>query len=138
MQNIFTETDLRVAILQLEIKQAEEAKLLKAQALKAYESIKPVNLIRNTFMEAAESQDLQDNLINASVGLTAGYISKLLFQGVTNSPVKKFLGTAIMFGIKNVVAQNPEAVKSLGKGFFKIIRSFLHDRNNADNYNEAT
>jgi hypothetical protein len=125
MQNIITENDLKIAIFQLEVRQAEEGILLKEQFLVAYESIKPMNLIKSVFVEAAESQDLQDNLINATVGMTVGYLSKILFQSVTNSPVKKILGTVLMFGIKNVIAQNPETVKSLGKGFFNLIRNLL-------------
>jgi len=128
MQNIITETDLRAAILLLESRQAEEGKLLKAQFLVAVESIKPINLIRSTLMEAAESTDLQDNLINSTIGLSAGYLSKILFQGVSSSPLKKILGTALMFGIKNLVAQNPELVKSLGRGLFKIVRNVLSDK----------
>jgi len=137
MQTIITQTDLRAAILQLESRQAEEGKLLKEQALKAYESIKPVNLIRSTFMEAAESKNLQENVINTSVGLTAGYISKVLFQSVTRSPIGKILGTALMFGIKNVVAHNPETVKSMGKGVFNIIRRLLHKRVIANDFNKT-
>ena len=138
MQTIYTEADLRAAIVQLEFKQAEEKILLKEQALIAYESIKPINLIRNTFMEAAESQDLQDNLINSTVGFGTGYLFKFLFQGLTNNPIKKFLGTALMFGIKNVVAQNPETVKSLGKVIFDSIRGLLNKRDRSDVYNETT
>jgi hypothetical protein len=128
MQNIVTETDLRVAILQLEIKQAEEGKVLKEQFLATYESIKPINLIRSIFTEAAESKDLQDNLVNTTIGLSAGYLSKVLFQGISGSPIKKFLGTALMFGIKNLVAQNPEAVKTWGRIFFKIVKNLLREK----------
>lgn len=38
------------------------------------------------------------------------------------------MGTALMFGIKNVVAQNPEVVKSLGKSLFSLIKQLLGDR----------
>lgn len=121
MQNIHSETDLKAAIYLLEVKQAEEAKLLKEQFLEAYESVKPLNLIKNTFKEAVGSGDLKDSIINASVGMTAGYISKAVFQGVTSSPLKKVLGTVLMFGIKSVVAKNPETVKSFGHFIFKHI-----------------
>jgi hypothetical protein len=130
MQKINSETDLRVAILQLEIRQAEEGKQLKEQFNVAYESIKPLNLIKNVLTEAAGSRDLRDNILNTSVGVTAGYLSKMIFQGFTNNPVKKLLGTAVMFGITNLVAKNPEAVKTVGKGFFTIVRSLLHEREN--------
>ncbi|MEI8046781.1 MAG: hypothetical protein WCI92_05330 [Bacteroidota bacterium] len=128
MQTIITETDLRNAILALESRQAEESFLLKEQFLVTVESIKPVNLIKNIFREAAESPDLQDNIINSTIGLSTGYLSKLLFQSISGSPVKKILGTAIMFGIKNLVAQNPETVKSWGKSVFHLIKNLLGDK----------
>jgi hypothetical protein len=122
MEKINSEITLRNAILQLENKQAEEGKILKEQFLVAYESIKPINLIKSTFHEVSESTDLKTNLVNTSVGLAAGYLSKALFEGVTNSPLRKLLGTALMFGITNVVAKNPEVVKTLGNGVIAIVR----------------
>ena len=121
MQKINSATDLRDAILLLESKQTEEEKLLKEQFQLTYNSIKPINLIKSTLKEAVNSKDLKDNLINASVGMTVGYISKALFEGVTKSPLKKILGTVLMFGIKNIVAKNPKAVKSIGQFIFQRI-----------------
>ena len=130
MQKITSETGLRNAILQLEIKQAEEVKMLKEQFHLAYESIKPVNLIKNAFKEVFQSQDLKDNIINTTVGLAAGYVSRKIFEGSSNSPVKRILGSFLMFGITDVIAKNPEPVKSLGNKFLKIIRSELADKSN--------
>ena len=121
MQNIKTETDLRAAIYLLEMKQAEQLKSLKEQFLEAYESVKPINIIKSTFKEAVGSNDLKDNILNASVGMTAGIISKAVFQGVTSSPIKKVLGTILMFGIRSVIAKNPQTVKSFGQFIFKHI-----------------
>lgn len=141
MQTINSQTDLRNAILELESRQALEGLLLKEQFLVAYESIKPINLIKNTFKEAADSHDFQDSMLNATIGLTTGYLSKILFQGISTSPVKKFLGTAVMFGIKNLVAQNPEVVKSVGHQLFKILKNVLmtkeKDKDQTENYGPA-
>ena len=122
MQKISSTTGLREAILQLESRQAEEMKMLKKQFHFVYESIKPVNLIKTAFKEVVESRDLKNNILNTSVGLAAGYISKILFEGTSKGPVKKLLGSILMFGITNIVAKNPEPVKSLGKKFLEIIR----------------
>ena len=137
MQTIITEDDLRIAILQLENRQVEEGKILKAQFLVAVESIKPINLIKSVFTEAVESEDLHHNLVNSSVGLSAGYITKMLFQGISHSPLRKFLGTAIMFGIKNLVAQNPEAIKTGGRIFFKTFRNLLSSKDKKAHESEA-
>jgi len=123
MRKIDSETGLRDAILQLEIQRTKEGKILKEQFYLAVDSVKPINLIKNTFKEAVASRDLKYDIVNTSVGLTAGYLSKIVFTSVLKTPLTKLLGTALMFGITNLVARNPETVKSLGKGFIKMIRS---------------
>jgi hypothetical protein len=121
MGKINSEADLKAAIIQLEIKQAEEKKVLKEQYLRAYESIKPVNFIKSTFKEVSTSPEIKDEILNASVGLAAGYLSKILFQGASHSAVRKLFGTVLMFGITNTVAKHPEAVKSAGKGLVNLL-----------------
>lgn len=138
MQKIVTQSDLRYAILELESKQELEGIMLKEQFLVAYESIKPINLIKSTFREAAGSTELQDNLINSTIGMSAGFISKLVFQGLSGSPVKKILGTALMFGIKNLVAQNPETVKTWGKVFFTVVKNLFSANADKEQQSEST
>jgi len=130
MHNIVTESDLRNAILVLESKQAGEKVMLKQQLQATYESVKPINLIRSTLMEAAQSPDMKDNLVNSTIGISAGYLTKALFQGFSGGPVRKILGTAIMFGIKNLVAHHPEAVRSGRKVLFGFLRKITGKRNN--------
>jgi hypothetical protein len=122
MEKINSENDLQDAILQLESKWAEEGNMVKEQFHVAIESIKPINLIKNTFREAVTSRDLKSDIINTSVGLTAGYLSKIVFASVMKTPMTKLFGNAVMLGVTKVVARNPETVKSLGKGFLKMIR----------------
>ncbi len=123
MEKIYSETDLNFAILLLENKQAAEEKMLKEQFQHTYESIKPINIIKNIFKETTESQEIKDNMLNTTVGLTAGYVSKIIFERVANSPLKKLVGNAVMFTVKNAIAKNPEVVKLLANGFLNMISS---------------
>jgi hypothetical protein len=131
MEKIVSETDLRNAILHLEVKQAAEEIMLKKQFYHAVDSVRPINLIKSTFKEAVASRDLKNNIINTSVGLTTGYLAKIVFAGALKTPLAKLLGTALMFGITNIVARNPETVKSLGKGVIKMIRGKYSKRMHA-------
>ena len=137
MQTIITTDDLRAAIVQLEARQAAEGILLKEQALLTYESIKPINIIKNIFEEAGESHDVVENLINSSVGLSAGYLSKFLFQGISGGPIRKILGTALMFGVKKLIAHNPETVKTWGNGIFRMVKNLLHQKENKARFNKT-
>ena len=122
MENITIHEGLRERILKLERQRLEQGKLMKEQFHLAYESVKPINLIKNTFKEVAASQDLRDNLLNTSVGLAAGYASKTLFEDASRSPFKKLLGTVLLFGVTNVVARHPKAIKSLGMMVWNVMR----------------
>ena len=128
-ENINSEAELRAAILRLESKQAIEGKILKEQFQQAYESAKPINLIKSTLKEVSGSPEITDSLLNASVGLATGYVSKVLFQGVSHSPLRVLFGTVLQFGITSVVAKHPEAVKSVVSGVYQIISSKVHAAN---------
>ncbi|MFZ1703117.1 MAG: hypothetical protein WAT79_02160 [Saprospiraceae bacterium] len=121
MKYTHTANNLRAAILTLEVKQKEEETILKEQFQIVFESIKPINLIKSTIKEITVSEDLKDNLFNTSVGITTGYISKKLFEGESHNPLRKIFGTALMFGITNTVANNPETIKAVAKVIFKIV-----------------
>lgn len=122
MGEIHTEADLRAAIEQLEIKQAAEGQQLKEQFRLTYESVKPINLIKSTFKEAAQSTDLKNNILNTALGLTTGFVSKIVFVGLSGSPIKKLLGNALLFGVTNVIAKNPKIGSTLLEGILKFIR----------------
>jgi hypothetical protein len=123
MEPIKTQHELRAAILRLEYQQSEEGRALKEQFHLAYNSVKPANIILNTIKDLGESSILKDNFLNTSVGLGTGYLSKIVFQGVVNSPIKKLLGSALMYGITNFVARNPDGIKLMGKKLFKMFGS---------------
>lgn len=123
MQNITSSTELRAAIVALELAQKQDGVSLKEEFLVAYEEIQPINIIKSTVKEAIHSRDLKEDLMNASVGMAVGYVSKSLFEGETHSPVRKLMGTALMFGVTNVITNNPEMIRSIGLGFINLFRS---------------
>lgn len=119
MQKIDSGAALKANIIALESKQAKEAQLLKDRFNMVYESVRPINIIKSTFREAAESQTIKEDITHAVVGLTAGYLSKVLFEGISNSPVKKLLGTALQFGVATLVARNIDTITSTYLLFFQ-------------------
>ncbi len=121
METINSTSNLSEAIQELEARQAEEGKMLKEQVNLAYENIKPINLIKNTFKEALASQDLRADIINLSLGLITGYVSKRVFSGLEDSPLKKLLGTSLQFGITLFIVNNPGTIQAIGDGIAKFI-----------------
>jgi hypothetical protein len=128
MQKINSTTDIKQLIRQLESQQVIDLQQLRVQMHATYENIKPINLVRNTFKEVVASEELTDNIVNTSVGLAAGYVSKTLFEKASHSPFRKLMGTALLFGVTNLVAKNPHTVKSIGSDFLNIVKYQFSNR----------
>lgn len=118
MSNNYSERSLDAAILALEKQQKAEALLLKTEFYQAVDSLRPINLIKSTF----HSGELKGDLVSTAVALGAGFVSKKAYVGFSHSPLRKMIGTAIMFGVTNLVAKNPVAVKIATLGFLKLLK----------------
>jgi len=127
MGTITTQHELRAAILRLEIQQSEDGKALKEQFYLVYDSVKPANIILNTLKDLGDSDLVKDGILNTSVGFGTGYLSKMLFQGVVKSPIKKLLGSALMYSITNLVSKNPDVIKLMAGKIFKLFRNHPAD-----------
>ena len=113
MQKISNVTDLKIAIRQLEFKQASEWPILKDQFHHTYESLKPLTVLKNTFKEFTSLPDVKNNITGTLTGLTAGILSKVLVTGSSHNPVRRFLGTMLQLGVTNMVSRNPETIKTM-------------------------
>ncbi len=129
MQNTNSDTSIKDAILQLEAQQANNGKMLKEQFNRAIDSIQPINIIKTTFKEATVSEDLKNDILNTSVGLVVGYVSQKFLKNMSISPFKKLFVTAVLLGITNVIAKNPEKVKTFGSNVLRMIRNKSNNRN---------
>lgn len=121
MQSITTSADLKTAIQQLEFQQAREWPLLKEEFLKTVESLKPINIIKNTLKEAVDLPDLKTGIINSAIGLTSGILAKKVIIGKTLNPLSKLLGVALEMFVANKVSKNTGEIKSLGNLIIKKI-----------------
>lgn len=112
MENIKTPADLKNAILLLEAEQDIHLQKLKNQFFITYESLKQAKLIENTLRDIASSPYLVDNILATFVGLLSGYVSKKAVTSQSSSKLRKLFGYLLQFGITNLIAQNPEKIKS--------------------------
>ena len=108
---------LKETIRLLEIRQAAEGEILKAQFKITYESLKLVNLIKTSLKEVTESVDIKNNLFETVVSILTGYLTKKMMINSKSNPVMKILGALLQFGVTKFVAKNAE-----------IIRNFIVDQ----------
>ncbi|MFZ4457023.1 MAG: hypothetical protein ACOYOT_12455 [Bacteroidales bacterium] len=115
MRNSLYQTELNDAILLLEMKQSIQAQQLQKQLHSTYESLKPTNLIKSTLHEIGSSPNLTTNIISAAVGLASGYLFRTPIGGNSQSKIRKLIGTALEFGITNLVLVNADDLKHFGQ-----------------------
>jgi hypothetical protein len=118
MQNITSSAGLKDAIQLLEVEQKIRGQLLKEQLYVAYESLKPLNLLKHTLKEITSSPYLVDNISGTAMGLVSGFLSKKIFVGASGNLIRKLIGSVLQFGITNVVAQNSGVIKTVSQTLF--------------------
>jgi hypothetical protein len=123
MENINSAAELKLAIQAKQFEQAIQGELLKDQLLLTIDSLKPINLIKNTLSELTSSPYLIANMMSAITGLATGYVSKKITVGTTHSIFREIMGSVLQFSVTNLIAQSPEILKNIGQ---LIIERIFH------------
>ena len=109
------ETDASNELILLQEQQYEtDLRLLREQFQIAYESLKPINLIKDIVHEVTTTPEIKNNLLSNAIGLATGFISKKLLIDTSHNPIKKVLGTVLQFAIGNVVSKHSDGIKTIG------------------------
>lgn len=103
---------LKESIRLLEIRQVEEGLALKVQFKETFESLKPVNLIKNTINDLANSVEIKNSLFETIVSILTGYLTKKLMISSKSNPIMKILGALLQFGVTSLVAKNAESIRN--------------------------
>lgn len=92
--------------------------LLREQFHIAYESIKPINLIKNLVHEVTASPEIKEDVTSNVMGLATGFISKKIMIDENGSTFKKVIGTVLQFAVANVVSKHSANIKAVGIALF--------------------
>jgi hypothetical protein len=87
----------------LKSKQNVEFILLKNQFKDTFDSLRPINLIKDTFNEVVHSPEIKNDLLKYSIGSLGGYVSKKMVFGNSNNIFKKISGAFLQFAIANLI-----------------------------------
>lgn len=112
-------------ILLLEAKRYEQFEDLKNQLHITYESIKPMNFIKNAFKDATESPDIKGGIGKVAIGMATGFIVKKLLFGSSINPLKKLAGVAFQALVTNVAVKNSDKIKDVGVTVFEAAKKLI-------------
>lgn len=127
MKKLTPQAQLQESILLLETQRANEEMLLKAELKTTIESLKPFNLIKSSVSEFIKSPNLKENVLDASLSLVAGFLSKKIIFGNSQSHVKQVVGDLIQASVTSIFSKNVDTIKSFTKG---LANKFLMRNNN--------
>ena len=127
MEKITCAAELKIAIQTLEFERDVQGQILKEQFFVTFESLKPVNLIKNTLQEITSSPYLIDNMFGAIMGMVSGYVSKKIAVGTSHNLLRKIVGSVLQFSVTNLVAQHPDILKAAGDF---LIHKIFHKNEN--------
>ena len=119
MEKVSSVTGLKSAIQVLEVEQRIKGRELKEQVFLTYESLKPINLLRNTFKELFSSQYASENISGSVMGAVSGFLFKKLFIGASANKFRKLIGNVLQFWMTNFIAQNSDQIKAFGQAMFQ-------------------
>ena len=121
---------LKQEIRRMEIKQTSELEVIKSQLLISYESLRPINLLKNTISDIIASPKIKDGLINNAFGMTGGYLARMLLFGTSHNPIRKLAGMVSGSAISYWLTNNTGSLKTIGENvFYKILKSWKPSKN---------
>lgn len=112
---------LKRLILVKESEQYQKGKLLKEHFHLTYESLKPINIIKNTLKEAVSISAFKNNLVNTAIGITSGFITKKILIGKSNNPFAKLFGIVLEMAVAGKVTNHADEIKAIGGIILKKI-----------------
>ncbi len=114
--------ELKLAIQLLEEKQITEYHLLRAQFEITLTELKPINLLKSTIKGFVGDNGLKNTVVNSTLGVITGAISKKVFIGTSHNPIKNVIGTLLQIGVAGIVAKNGDEIKT---GIMRLFGRFL-------------
>jgi hypothetical protein len=120
MERITTVAGLKSAIQILEVEQNAREAILKDNMKEVYESLKPVNILKNTIRELFTPNylKLNENIAGTAIGAVGGFFLRKLLVGSSGNLTRKLLAKALQFTITKIGALNSDAIASASSSLF--------------------
>lgn len=96
----------------LQIKKQNDLVILKNQLNTTLDDLKPVNLLKNTFSNFKNDADLKNSLLQTSLGIMGGYLSKKWLFGSSGGVFKKIAGSITQFVVTNYITKKAEEINT--------------------------
>jgi hypothetical protein len=114
MKKLDSSALLKQLILLKEVNHLVEGRLLKEHFRQTYESVMPMNIIRNAFNKMFAVREVRVSIVDMAIGATTGFVAKKVFTGRSDNPLIKLSGIILEMVVASKVTQNADEIKILG------------------------
>lgn len=90
-------------IVKLKIKQIEEGILIKDHVRMIFDSLQPINLVKNSIYELASLPDIKMRLLSTIVGLASEFLSQRVLMAPSINPIQRMFGATLKFLKDNIL-----------------------------------
>jgi hypothetical protein len=118
MKKISPNDSLANAIILLEARKEKEFFELKEQFHAVQESLKPINLLKDTFKSVTNSPDIKKGIGKTLIGVTSEFLMRNIFFRKTYNPVKIIAGLALQTVVTGIATNNSDKIKSTSQKIF--------------------
>lgn len=110
---VSSSAQLKERIAELEKKRRLQRVEIASTVQDMVESIKPKNLIRAGLHSISETPALKQNLINAAISLSTGWLARKLAIPKDDNAVKRTIGAAVQYGVTHLLATQGETISNV-------------------------
>jgi hypothetical protein len=126
MEKIKNIEELKVAIRELENEKLLKQLLLKEQFITICESLKPINILKDTLKEAQADPALKTTVINNAIGFVSGAAIRKIVTGKSHNPLRNLVGMVL----ERLVAKNAEGIRTVADN---ILEKIINHQKNTEN-----
>ncbi|WP_130733571.1 hypothetical protein [Flavobacterium sp. J27] len=96
----------------LKIKHEHDFEILRAQYHTTIDSMKPVNIIKETIHDFKASKEIKNSLLETTLGIAGGFITRKMMVGKSASLFKKLSATVAQYFVSNFIKNKAEEMTS--------------------------
>ena len=109
---------LDAAITDLEKRKILQGGLLIEQFKVTRQSLRPINLIKDSFSKLMNTPDVLEDVLKTATGIGVGVLSKKIFLGSSPSILKKLLSGVFEFAVAKSTITNADKIKAFGVAIY--------------------
>jgi hypothetical protein len=95
-----------------------------------HESLKPLNIIKDTVKALTDSSDLEDGISKTVIGVASGFLVKNIFFRNSSNPLKIIARIGLQTITASFAANHADKIKSTGQKLFHALLTKLINNKN--------